>query len=193
MTQRKETASGGGTTGYEYLTGNKTRITDPLNYQTTNTASGWGDPGDGKVIKTEKPEGITVNFTFDIYGNQLSIAQTKNDGSQLVSSFEYDTRLRLCRRKISETGDGVFTYNDANEMTGFAEGQASSSGCLTTLPAGSKVGLAYDTAGRLLSTDYPGTTPDISRTYDANGNVLTLYRRRRELDIHVQRHQSRRD
>jgi YD repeat-containing protein len=100
VTQVTETASGGGTTSYEYLAGNKTRITDPASYQTTHTASGWGSPDDGNVVKTEQPEGITVDFTFDIYGNQLSIAQTRNDGSKHVSSFEYDSRLRVCRRKI---------------------------------------------------------------------------------------------
>jgi RHS repeat-associated protein len=173
--QSIETASGGGTTTYEYLTGNATRITDPLNYQTTNTASGWGDPGDGKITKTQKPEGITVDFGYDIYGNQISLAQTKDDGSQLLSTFEYDVNLRLCRRKVPETGNTLYSYNAANQMTAYAEGQASGTGCVTP-PAGSAVNLGYDGIGRLQTTDYPGTTPDISRTYDFNGNLLTLNR-----------------
>src|SRR6185503_17965550 len=111
--------------------GNATRITDPLTYQTTYTASGWGDPGDGNVIKTQKPESITVDFGYDIYGNQISIAQTKDDGSQLLSTFEYDANLRLCRRKALEIGDTLYSYNAANEMTAYAEGQASSTGCVT--------------------------------------------------------------
>jgi hypothetical protein len=45
-----------------------------------------------------------------------------------------------------------------------------------TPPAASAVSLSYDPVGRLLTTDYPGTTPDISRTYDFNGNLLTLNR-----------------
>ena len=68
------TASGGGTTNFAYLAGNKTRITDPLNYQTTNTANGFGNPDDGNLIKTEKAEGVTVDFGYDIYGNQTRIA-----------------------------------------------------------------------------------------------------------------------
>ena len=175
VTQTTETASGGGTTSFEYLAGNATRITDPLNYQTTNTASGWGDPGDGNVIKTQKPESITADFGYDIYGNQTSLSQTKDDGSQLLSTFEYDANFRLCRRKVPETGDTLYSYNAANEMTAFAEGQGSGTGCVTP-PAGSAVNLGYDAIGRLQTTDYPGSTPDISRTYDFNGNLLTVKR-----------------
>ena len=175
VVQSSETAAGGGVTSYEYLAGNKTRITDPIGYQTTNTASGWGDPSDGKNIKTEKPEAIVADFGYDIYGNQLSIAQTKNDGTQLLSSFEYDAYLRLCRRKAPETGDTLYSYNAANEMAAYAEGQASGSGCATPA-AGSAVSLSYDLAGRLLNTDFPSTTSDISRTYDFNGNLLTVNR-----------------
>jgi RHS repeat-associated protein len=175
VTQIMETASGGGTTTQVYLAGNKTRITDPLGNQTTHTSSGWGDPGDGNTIKTEQPEGITVDFTFDIYGNQLSIAQTKNDGSQHISSFEYDTRLRLCRRKILETGDTLYGYDNAGQLTAYVEGQASGSGCATPPPA-SAVVLAYDPVGRPSNTNFPGSTPDIDRTYDANGNMLTVNR-----------------
>ena len=175
VTQLMETASGGGTTTQVYLAGNKTRVTDPLGNQSTQTSSGWGGPGDGQTIKTEQPEGITVDFTFDIYGNQLSIAQTKNDGSQHISSFEYDTRLRLCRRKVLETGDALYSYDNANQLTAYAEGQASGSGCAIPPPA-SAVVLAYDSVGRPSNTNFPGPTPDIDRTYDANGNLLTVNR-----------------
>jgi RHS repeat-associated protein len=175
VTQTQETASGGGTTYFAYLAGNATRVTDPSGNLTTNTASGWGDPGDGNVVKTQKPEGITFDFGYDIYGNQISLAQTKDDGSQLLSTFQYDANLRLCRRKVPETGDTLYSYNAANEMTAYAEGQASGTGCATP-PAGSAVNLGYDALGRLQTTDYPGTTPDISRTYDFNGNLLTINR-----------------
>ena len=144
---------------------------------TTQTASGFGDPGDGAVIKLERPEGITVDHSFDIYGNPLTIAQTKaSDGAKHTSSFEYDARYRLCRRKIPETRTTLYLYNNADEMTTYAEGQSTGSGCPTTLPSGAAVKLTYDAIGRLLVTNYPGSTPDISRSYDANGNLLTVNR-----------------
>jgi RHS repeat-associated protein len=174
ITQTAETATGGGSTGYEYLTGNKTRITDPLGYQTTNTASGYGGPEDGNLTRTVKPEGIAVDFGYDIYGNPTSISQLKDDGTYLVSTFVYDDRLRLCRKKVPETGDTVYGYDEAFEMTAYAEGQASGSTCVTP-PAGASVTLVYNNVGRLTTTDYP-SAPDIARTYDPNGNLLTLNR-----------------
>ncbi len=175
VTQTRETAAGGGTTSYAYLTGNKTRVTDPLGNVTTTTASGFGSPEDGKTVKTEKPQGITVDMSYDIYGNLLSIAQAKGDGTTHTSSFIYDARQRLCRRKIPERGDDLYLYNDADEKTAYAEGQVSGTSCAIP-PAASSVAMNYDLLGRLLTTDYPGTTPDIVRSYDANGNLLTAQR-----------------
>jgi YD repeat-containing protein len=69
----------------------------------------------------------------------------------------------------------MYAYNNADEMTSYAEGQASGSTCGTP-PAASAILLTYDARGRLLTTNYPSTTPDITRTYDANGNLLTINR-----------------
>jgi len=175
ITQTTETASGGGITRYEYLAGNKTRVTNPVGNATTYTTRAWGDPDDGDIIRVEKPENIVVDYSWDNYGDLLSIAQTRNDGAQQVSSFEYDASLRLCRRKVLEAGDTLYAYNSADDLISYAEGQASGSGC-SVPPATAAVGLGYDLAGRMTLTDFPGSTPDIARTFDANGNVLSVDR-----------------
>jgi len=175
ITLTAETASGGGTTHYEYLVGNKTRVTNAVGNQTTYTSRASGDPDDGSITRIEKPEGVVVDYAYDIYDDLLSIAQTRNDGSQLVSSFEYDANLRLCRRRVPETGDTLFAYNAADDLIAYAEGQASGTGCVVP-PSAAAVGLGYDLAGRMTLTDYPGTTPDITRTFDSNGNVLSVDR-----------------
>jgi RHS repeat-associated protein len=174
VTQKQETASGGGTTSFAYLAGNVTRVTDPSGNVTTSTESGFGSPDDGDVKQMTKPNGVSASYGFDIYGNLLSLTQAKGDGTNVVSTFDYDTRHRLCRRHIPETGDVLYAYDNANQTTGYAEGQPGGSGC-ATLPA-SYVSLGYDAAGRLQTTTFPGSTPAISRSYDLNGNLLTVNR-----------------
>jgi RHS repeat-associated protein len=174
VTQRQETALAGATTSFAYLAGNVTRVTDPSGNVTTRTRSGFGSPDDGDVIQTTKPNGVSASYVFDTYGNMLSITQAKGDGTNLVSTFAYDARHRLCRRQVPETGDVLYAYDDANQMTGYAEGQPGGSGC-AALPA-SYISLSYDAAGRLQTTTYPGSTPGISRSYDLNGNLLTVNR-----------------
>lgn len=170
-----ETAPGGGTTNYTYLAGNKTRVTDPLGNSVTTTASGYANPGDGKTLKVEKPAGITTDLSYDIYGNLLTITQAKGDGTSHLSSYIYDDRLRVCRTKIPEKGDALFQYNDANEKIAYAEGLASDSSC--PLPSGSsRVEQTYDGLSRPLATNFADSTPDINRSYDANGNITSVNR-----------------
>lgn len=174
VTQKQETASGGGTTSFAYLAGNATRVTDPSGNLVTTTKSGFGSPDDGDVTQVTKPNGVSASYAFDIYGNMLSLTQAKGDGTNIVSTFAYDARHRLCRRQIPETGDALYAYDDANQMTGYAEGQPGGSAC-ATLPS-PYVSLSYDAAGRLQTTTFPGSTPAISRSYDLKGNLLTVNR-----------------
>ena len=175
VTQTQETASGGGTTTNEYLSDNKTRVTDPSGNVTTTTKSGYGNPDDGDIVKVEKPETITVDRSYDIYGNLTEVSQLKGDGTTHDGQFYYDSRKRLCRRSIPETGDTLYQYNNADEMTYYAEGQSSGSGCGTP-PTATRVALTYDSVGRLTTTNYPSGTPDITRTYDEDGNLKTINR-----------------
>jgi RHS repeat-associated protein len=171
----RETATGGSTYNYTYPVGNKTTITDQDLFATTTTSSGYGSPGDGNVTSIVKPEGISVTNAYDIYGNLTGISQNKGDGTFLNTTFVYDAQLRLCRKGVAETGHTLYAYNFADELTAYAEGQASGSTC-TTPPVGASVVLTYDAIGRLWTTNYPNSTPDITRTYDNNSNLLTIYR-----------------
>lgn len=175
IVQQQETATGGGNTSFAYLAGNATWVTDPSGNVITTTKSGFGSPDDGDVIQVTKPNGVSASYNFDIYGNLLSLTQAKGDGTNLVSTFAYDdARQLLCRRHAPEAGDVLYAYDNANQMTGYAEGQPAGSGC-GPFPA-SYVSLGYDSAGRLQTTTFPGATPGISRSYDLNGNLLTVNR-----------------
>jgi len=173
--KRRETAAGGSTYNYTYPAGNKTTVADQDLLASTTTSSGFGNPGDGNITSIVKPEGISVTNTYDLYGNITGISQSKGDGTFLNSSFVYDDQLRLCRKSVPETGDILYAYNFADEVTSYAEGQVNGSGCAQP-PAGVSVILTYDSIGRLSSTNYPNSTPDIFRTYDNNSNLLTINR-----------------
>jgi RHS repeat-associated protein len=160
---------------FNYIAGNITKIADPAGYVSSNTYSGFGSPDDGAITKATKPNGVSATYSYDIYGNLLSLTQAKGDGTNHVSTFVYDTKNRLCRRHIPENGDVLYEYNNANQMTGFAEGQGSGNVC-AALPSSSRVGLGYNQLGQLLTTTYPGATPGIVRTYDNNGNLETINR-----------------
>jgi RHS repeat-associated protein len=175
IAKKRETASGGGTHTFTYPAGNKTTDTDQNGLATTTTSSGFGDPGDGNVTSVVRPEAISVVNTYDIYGNLTGISQSKGDGTFLNSAFVYDSQLRMCRKTVPETADTLYAYNSADEMTSYAEGQASGSTCVAP-PAGLSVVLTYDSIGRLFTTDYPDSTADITRSYDNNGNLLTINR-----------------
>ena len=125
----------------------------------------------------DKPEGIHVDYDYDIYGILELISQAKDSGGTHDSRFFYDDRYRLCRRQIPETGDTAYSYNNAYEMDKYAGDVASGTTCITP-PAAKRVTLTYDPAGRLDTTDYADTpaSPDIDRAYDANGNLLTINR-----------------
>jgi RHS repeat-associated protein len=175
VTQRRETASGGSTHNFTYPAGNKTTDTDQDSLVITSTSSGFGSPSDGDVTSIVAPEGVSVTKSHDIYGTLTGMSQAKGDGTFVNTTFAYDTQLRMCRKSLPETGDVLYTYDIGGELTSYAEGQPTAAGCAAP-PIGASVVLTYDSIGRLSTTDYPNSTPDISRTYDGNSNLLTLNR-----------------
>lgn len=170
VTQTRETTAPFATTTTAYLSGNRTRVTDPLGYSTTTTLRAYGSPDHGDVIRIEQPEGVTTDMTYDNWGNMLTATQG-GGGVSHTQSYVYDNRLRLCRHSIPETGDTLYDYDAADQMTGVARGQAAGTTCPASMPSGDTVIRTYDTLGRVDIVNYPGVTPDIDFDYDLNGNV----------------------
>ncbi|MEP2103754.1 MAG: RHS repeat-associated core domain-containing protein [Parasphingorhabdus sp.] len=177
LTDRKNVAPFA-TTSYAYLTGNKTLVTDPEGNETTTTLRAFGHPNSGEVTRIAQPLGKFTDMTYDNYGNLLTATQYGNQNGYNVTStqkYYYDTRLRLCRHSVPETGDMLYEYNNANQVTGVAQGQSVGTAC-TAPPAASKIASTYDNLGRVTLVNFPGTTPDISNFYDDNGNVTRRLR-----------------
>ena len=161
----------------DYLSGNRMQITDARGNDTITSRSGYSSPTDGNVISIQSPENVTTTMTYDIYGNMLTTNQGGNSNGFNVGSTQrwfYDNRLRVCRHYVPETGSKLFQYNNIDQVIAYSEGQAYSTACTT--PSANKVSLTYDPVGRLKVTNFPSTTPDISRSYDKNGNLKTVNR-----------------
>jgi RHS repeat-associated protein len=173
-----ETVAPYASTTTQYLAGGKTRVTDPAGAQTTSTLRAFGTPANPEVMEVIDALGAVTTTNRNIYGNvtQLTQSGTQNGYTASVTrQFWYDTSLRLCRHRAPEFGDELFTYDAMDRLHTSSRGEAPNAGCAT--PSSSiRTAYTYDTRGRLTFTDFPSTTPDITVTYDANGNKTSVSR-----------------
>ncbi|NHC47648.1 colicin D domain-containing protein [Motilibacter aurantiacus] len=143
----------GKTTAYRYdAAGRQTRVTDSEGRVTRLTYDRAG-----RVITQTRNDGTTVAWAYDSAGNELSY--TDGAGSSTTHAYDADGK-----RVASTDADGrstSFTYDLAGNLKA------------TTAADGAQTTNAYDAANRLLSTDYSDTTPDVSLSYDAAGQLVT--------------------
>ena len=165
VTRTRENVTPFATTRTAYLSGNRVQVTDPVGNRTTTTRSGYASPNDGNPTSIAQPEGVTTAMSYDIYGNLLTATQ----GGK-TQRWAYDSRLRLCAETTPETATTRYQYDNANQVTAYARGQAAGCG---TLSSAERIANTYDPLGRVTAINYPGSTPDVSMSYDANGNLLT--------------------
>jgi len=178
MTQTQENVAPLATTSYEYLTGNVTRVTDPSGAQTTTAFQAYGAPATDEAKTITDPLGMVTAFTHNIYGQVLSINQSGTQNgitSNVTREFYYDSRLRLCRHRAPEFGDELMAYDASDRLTMSSRGEAAGTTCATPSAAKRTV-FGYDDLDRQTSIDFPSSTPDITKTYDANGNVGSIVR-----------------
>lgn len=158
---------------YSYLPDYKVLFTDPKGNRTTTTYLTYGEPTLNLPTKYESPENVVTDITYNLFDNMISVSQ-----GGFTADYVYDSQQRLCKLFRPEAGWHYFDYNTNDEMVWSASGISSSAPTCdrNTVPENKKIYFSYDNRGDLRQTTYPDSTPDISRTYDNNGNLLTLYR-----------------
>jgi RHS repeat-associated protein len=174
----QETISPFSTTTIEFLLGGRTRVTDQSGAQVTTTIRSFGTPDSPEVMQVTDAMAAVTTHTRDIFGNvtQLSQSGTQNGFSASATRrFWYDSKLRLCRHRAPEFGDELIEYDDRNRPRFSSRGEPAADGCATPSPS-LRTTFTYDQRGRLTSTDFASTTPDINVTYDAEGNKLSVSR-----------------
>ena len=171
--QTRENVAPFATTRTLYYSVNRMRVTDPEGNITETRRSGYGSPDDGNPIwiisypdgRSNSSTRIYTDMAYDIYGN---LTRATRDG--LSQRWRYDNRLRVCNSFTPETGGRRYQYDDAGQVIAYAEGHSQSCGDLSST---GRITNTYDDLGRITRIDYPRGTPDVTMTYDANGNVLT--------------------
>src|SRR6185437_9642839 len=76
----------------DYLSGFKTKVTDPRGYSTTTSYYAWGNPDTSLPFQIAAPEGQTTTITRDIFGKPVWIARN----GTTYQAFIYDGYQQLC-------------------------------------------------------------------------------------------------
>ncbi|WP_102797438.1 RHS repeat domain-containing protein [Bowmanella denitrificans] len=171
-----------GSIDYDYLSGNKIKVTDAENNVTTTTYLAYGSPAYDQAVKIESPENVTTDIDINIFGNINSITQSgKGADNTDVSHTEtrrYNAQQQLCLVIRGDVGTTAYQYNNLGEMVLQAQGVTASGtdcGFNYTDASKQKVEFVYDNLGDLWKVNYADTnTPDIKYTRDGNGNITNL-------------------
>lgn len=182
---RSSMISNGGITTYEYLSGNKIRITDAEGNETTTTYLAYGAPEYNQMLNVASPEGVTTTQVINIFGNVTNITQAGpgKNGTGTVSLTEYrayDAMQHLCKITRNDVGTTLFSNNVLGEVQALYQDVVGNSAndCINSSAPDKAVKFAYDNLGGKWKIDYPDTVinsaPDLVYTLDNNGNVKTL-------------------
>lgn len=170
------------TTRHRYYSSARHRVIDPSGAFTQFYSYGYDGPGNTDYRAIYKyANGAWQQYTYlykNVHGQMTRLRQwghnhSYNDKSQY---FYYDGQQRLCRHYVPEHGATRYQYDAAGQMVAYAKGQ-SNSGCGSIAATAARVTQQYDALGQpTLTNFYSSGTPDISKAYDANGNVTAINR-----------------
>ncbi|MDY6976666.1 MAG: RHS repeat-associated core domain-containing protein [Pseudomonadota bacterium] len=150
-----------------------------------SSSDGGNDSGDGSDVSPITPTNpgdiIITPPGIDPIASQSTSSFSSDDSStssgvSFTRNYYYNAQRRLCRISQADVGDTLYQYDTSGWLTAYQNGASRGTNCAT--PSGSgKVTLVRDEVGRITKRDYADSlTPDITKTYDANGNVKTVNR-----------------
>lgn len=169
------------TTTYTYNAARKAlTVTDPLGHQLVNVYDVAGH-----TISTTDAKGNVTTFAYDLNGQSTSVtagfgtaaattSQTTHnaDGAILAQidglnhtlvSYTYDPLNREATSADGMTRTTTYNYDSANRLIS------------AVTPLNQTTTYSYDSGSRVTGISYSdGTTPSVSYTYDADGQILTM-------------------
>jgi RHS repeat-associated protein len=166
------------TTRTHYDPGFKTRFVNARSKTTTTQFQAFDEPDESSPIIIEAPEDVRTTIGRDVFGKPTTM--TRSNAANTVSatrSYVYDEYQRLCKTIEPESDATVRAYNSANLIEWTASGQAlpSTTSCQQgSVPANQKISHQYDARERLLTTTYGDGSPNVVRTYTADGLLETI-------------------
>lgn len=172
-------------TQYAYLSGFKTRVTNPRGYRTETRFQAFDQPSTDTPVEiiaaVGRPEQQKTVIGKNVLGQTVTLTRSGTYGGSTLSlarTYVYDDQLRLCMRKEPETNTTVYAYDPAGNVAWYAEGRPTNGqDCATTrsgVPTSAKTQHTYDSRNRVTLVNYPGTAVDVGTTYYADGQVSTI-------------------
>ncbi len=160
------------TTKTEFLTGFRTRITNPRGKQTVTGFMAFDQPSTDWPVSITHPEGVFTDISRDVFGKPTVITRRNANSSLAVSrKYVYDAHQQLCKTLEPETGATVADYDAAGNVVWSASGLNLSS--LTcdrgSVASGSRVTRTYDARNRLKTLVFPDGNGSQSWLYTADG------------------------
>ncbi|MGB3747880.1 MAG: RHS repeat protein [Rhodanobacter sp.] len=166
------------TTTTDYLSGFKTRVTDPKSHATTTAFMAFDRPTTDWPVRVDAPAGITQTIARDVFGSPTSITQSGLYGAEnntLTKTLTYDSHHRLCRTTEPESGSEVMDWDGADNLLWSAAGLAiSGTGCgQEQVAATARTMRTYDAMNRVKTILPPAGTQSTSYDYDPAGRVTS--------------------
>lgn len=170
----RRTQTDGKTIQYSYLSGNRVSVKDEENHYTTYIYRSYANPDDSSdrlLTRVENPDlGGDVNkkIITTLVRNDMGLVESVTQGSNadgfVTRQYDYSNpNNNFMQFEVNpETGTTSYDLYDA-----LGNLKQKTIGGLTT-------SYTYDDLSRLTLIDYPGTTPDVSITYDGNDNRKTV-------------------
>jgi len=161
------------TTLTDYLSGFKTKVTDPRGYSTTTSYYAWGSPDTSMpyqiTAQVDQTATTTTTITRDIFGKPVWIARN----GTTYQAFIYDGYQQLCKH----LANGIVTFDawdDAGNLQWSAQGVNNFGGntCSDVTQAnaaGHVVSRLYDARNRLKALSFPGGIGNQTWTYTPDG------------------------
>lgn len=140
-----------------YLSNNRQSLKDERGQTFVSSYRSFGSPDAQELIGVTGPNSLNYQVTRNILG-QVSLIQ--RDG--INRSFDFGSSIFLQNETNPETGRTVYTRDANGNMRSKKVG------------ASPVTAYAYDNLNRLKTVNYPGATPDVSRTYDRSNNVIRI-------------------
>ncbi|MGN6656008.1 MAG: hypothetical protein ACTHJ9_11800 [Rhodanobacter sp.] len=164
------------TTTTDYLSGFKTRVTDPKSHATTTAFMAFDRPTTDWPVRVDAPAGITQTIARDVFGSPTSITQSGLYGTEnntLTKTLTYDSHHRLCRTTEPESGSEVMDWDGVGNLRWSAAGLAiSGTGCgQEQVAAAARTMRTYDAMNRVKTILPPAGTQSTSYDYDPAGRM----------------------
>ena len=150
-------------------------VTNPRGNATTFSYQAFDAPSEDHIAQVAAPLGVNLVIGRDVFGKANAMTRS-GAGASATRNFVYDPNQRLCKTVEPEIGATVQAYDAAGNVNWRASGLAlpSLGGCdQASVASNSKVSFTYDPRDRLWTTTYGDGSAGISRTYTADGLLLS--------------------